>query len=87
MRIKPSDMLDKAYLKERAKLIDLKKAKTPAFGQPSKSGTVYLCAADESGMMVGNDVPGRSAAAQADVTVAECVPRVLEARGAADHRQ
>ena len=52
MRITPAQMLDKAYLKERAKLIDMKKAGTPSFGTPSKGGTVYLTAADESGMMV-----------------------------------
>ncbi len=52
MRITPTQMLDKAYLKERAKLIDMKKAGTPSFGTPSKGGTVYLTAADESGMMV-----------------------------------
>src|SRR3954469_8567310 len=52
MRIKPSEMLDKAYLKERAKLIDTRKAKVPSYGKPSKGGTVYLTAADESGMMV-----------------------------------
>ena len=52
MRVKPSELLDKAYLKERSRLIDPKKARTPTFGQPSKGGTVYLTAADESGMMV-----------------------------------
>jgi gamma-glutamyltranspeptidase/glutathione hydrolase len=52
MRIKPAEMLDKGYLKERAKLIDMKKAGNPAFGNPGKGGTVYLTAADESGMMV-----------------------------------
>ena len=52
MRVKPSEMLDKAYLKERARLIDMKKAGAPSFGQPGKGGTVYLTAADESGMMV-----------------------------------
>jgi len=52
MRIKPSEMIDKSYLKERAKLIDRKKAGTPIFGTPDKGGTVYLTAADESGMMV-----------------------------------
>jgi gamma-glutamyltranspeptidase/glutathione hydrolase len=52
MRVKPSEMLDKAYLKERAKLIDMKKAQAPAHGNPAKGGTVYLTAADESGMMV-----------------------------------
>jgi len=52
MRVKPSEMLDKAYLKSRAKLIDMKKAGTPVFGTPSTGGTVYLTAADESGMMI-----------------------------------
>jgi gamma-glutamyltranspeptidase/glutathione hydrolase len=52
MRVKPSTMLDKSYLKERAKLIDLKKARTPTHGRPPTGGTVYLTAADESGMMV-----------------------------------
>jgi gamma-glutamyltranspeptidase/glutathione hydrolase len=52
MRVKPAQMLDKAYLRERAKLIDMKKAGLPAFGKPAKGGTVYLTAADESGMMV-----------------------------------
>jgi len=52
MRVKPAALLDKSYLKERAKLIDMKKAVDPAFGKPAGSGTVYLTAADESGMMV-----------------------------------
>ena len=52
MRVTPAQMLDKTYLKERARLIDMKKAGTPSFGTPSKGGTVYLTAADESGMMV-----------------------------------
>ena len=52
MRVKPAELLDKSYLRERSRLIDPKKARTPSFGQPSKGGTVYLTAADESGMMV-----------------------------------
>jgi gamma-glutamyltranspeptidase / glutathione hydrolase len=52
MRIKPAQMLDKTYLKGRAKLIDMKKAGKPSYGQPSTGGTVYLTAADASGMMV-----------------------------------
>jgi gamma-glutamyltranspeptidase/glutathione hydrolase len=52
MRVTPEQMLDKGYLKERAKLIDMKKAGHPKFGKPGGSGTVYLTAADESGMMV-----------------------------------
>jgi gamma-glutamyltranspeptidase/glutathione hydrolase len=52
MRIKPSQMIDPSYLKQRAKLIDMKKAREPSPGKPGKNGTVYLTAADESGMMV-----------------------------------
>ncbi|MBI4203824.1 MAG: gamma-glutamyltransferase [Betaproteobacteria bacterium] len=52
MRVKSAELLDKDYLKQRAALIDVKKACTPAFGKPGKGGTVYLTAADESGMMV-----------------------------------
>ena len=52
MRIKPSQMLDPAYLKQRAQLINLKKAQNPGFGTPPRGGTVYLTAADASGMMV-----------------------------------
>jgi gamma-glutamyltranspeptidase/glutathione hydrolase len=46
------DLLDDGYLSERAKLIDLDKAKRFAPGTPPKGGTVYLTAADENGMMV-----------------------------------
>ena len=52
MRVAPAQLLDKGYLRERAKLIDMTKAGNPAFGTPARSGTVYLTAADESGMMV-----------------------------------
>ena len=52
MRVKPSEMIDKSYLKTRAKLIDMKKVRDPSPGKPGKGGTVYLTAADESGMMV-----------------------------------
>jgi len=52
MRVKPSEMLDKAYLKKRASLIDMKRAQVPNFGVPPHGGTVYLTAADASGMMV-----------------------------------
>ena len=52
MRVKPSQMLDHEYLKDRAKLIDMKKAQDPKFGTPPSGGTVYLTAADASGMMV-----------------------------------
>ena len=52
MRVNPTEMLDKEYLKARAKLVDMKKAGAPGFGKPGGGGTVYLTAADESGMMV-----------------------------------
>jgi gamma-glutamyltranspeptidase / glutathione hydrolase len=50
--VPPSALLDKAYLKERAKLIDPKRAKEFGPGKPPRGGTVYLTAADASGMMV-----------------------------------
>jgi gamma-glutamyltranspeptidase/glutathione hydrolase len=50
--IEYSQLLDTAYLAERAKLIDPKKATTPSHGTPGPGETVYLTAADESGMMI-----------------------------------
>ena len=50
--VKPQQLLDAGYLKERAKLIDPKKAQDFGPGKPPKGGTVYLTAADASGMMV-----------------------------------
>ncbi len=52
MECTPAQMLDPAYLKERAALIDMKKAQDFGAGNPAKGGTVYLTAADEQGMMV-----------------------------------
>ena len=52
MRVKTADLLDKEYLRTRSRLIDMKKARTPRFGVPASSGTVYLTAADANGMMV-----------------------------------
>jgi len=52
MDITPAQMLDPAYLKSRANLIDLKKAQNFQAGNPVKGGTIYLTAADENGMMV-----------------------------------
>lgn len=46
------DLLDDGYLSERAKLIDLQSATRFNYGTPPKGGTIYLTAADESGMMV-----------------------------------
>jgi gamma-glutamyltranspeptidase/glutathione hydrolase len=50
--VTPKGLLDPEYLKSRAKLIDPKKAQDFGPGQPPKGGTVYLTAADASGMMV-----------------------------------
>ena len=50
--VKPRHLLDKAYLKDRAKLIDPKRAQNFGAGKPPQGGTVYLTAADASGMMV-----------------------------------
>ena len=52
MDITPLQMLDDNYLDSRAKLIRLDKAGTYAAGRPYAGGTIYLTAADESGMMV-----------------------------------
>jgi hypothetical protein len=43
---------DKEYLRTRSRLIDMKKAQTPQYGVPASGGTVYLTAADATGMMV-----------------------------------
>ncbi|SEK07207.1 gamma-glutamyltransferase family protein [Paraburkholderia diazotrophica] len=52
MEVTPAQMLDDAYLKSRAKLIDPKRATHFGFGMPKSGGTIYLSAADERGMMV-----------------------------------
>lgn len=52
MRVTPQDMLDSAYLAERARLIDPNHAGDPGHGAPRPGGTVYLAAADASGMMI-----------------------------------
>jgi gamma-glutamyltranspeptidase/glutathione hydrolase len=52
MRVKNSGLLDKEYLRSRSRLIDAKKARAPQHGVPGRGGTVYLTAADASGMMV-----------------------------------
>jgi gamma-glutamyltranspeptidase/glutathione hydrolase len=47
-----SEMLDPAYLKKRAALIDPNRAQVFGEGHADKGGTIYLTAADERGMMV-----------------------------------
>ena len=52
MEVTPAQMLDDAYLASRARLIDMNRAQDFGAGNPVKGGTIYLTAADESGMMV-----------------------------------
>lgn len=52
MDVTAEQMLDDAYLAERAKLIDPTRATHFAPGLPASGGTIYLTAADENGMMV-----------------------------------
>ena len=52
MDIPVAALLDKAYLKSRADLIDTRRASAPPHGIPKHGGTVYLTTADASGMMV-----------------------------------
>ena len=49
MEVTPAQMLDKHYLKSRAKLIDPKKAKDFGPGIPKDGGTIYLGTADAFG--------------------------------------
>ncbi len=51
MPLRPERLLDTGYLQQRAALIDRKRAKPASAGTPS-GGTVYLTAADASGVMV-----------------------------------
>ncbi|HSS71772.1 MAG TPA: gamma-glutamyltransferase family protein [Casimicrobiaceae bacterium] len=52
MEVTPAQMLDGNYLESRARLIDPKRAQDFQHGTPPSAGTVYLTAADASGMMV-----------------------------------
>jgi gamma-glutamyltranspeptidase/glutathione hydrolase len=52
MSVSPASMLDSAYLAQRARLIDPKRAKRFEPGTPPQGGTVYLAAGDARGMMV-----------------------------------
>ena len=52
MDIRPQLLLDQGYLASRAQLIDMKRAQDFGHGTPPGGGTVYLSAADASGMMV-----------------------------------
>jgi gamma-glutamyltranspeptidase/glutathione hydrolase len=50
--VPPAALLDRDYLKSRARLIDMSRAQSFGHGTPPKGGTVYLTAADADGMMV-----------------------------------
>ena len=52
MNVSPAAMLDRDFLKRRAQLIDMKRAQDFSPSAELRGGTVYLTAADESGMMV-----------------------------------
>lgn len=52
MTVAAQQLLDPAYLASRAKLIDPNRATHFGPGVPDAGGTIYLSAADESGMMV-----------------------------------
>ena len=52
MEVTAEQMLDAGYLASRAKLIDPQRAQDFGAGNPVKGGTIYLTAADESGMMI-----------------------------------
>jgi gamma-glutamyltranspeptidase/glutathione hydrolase len=52
MELPTSALLDPDYLASRARLIDPQRAQDFGPGDPPRGGTVYLCAADERGMMV-----------------------------------
>ena len=52
MTLSSEQLLDPGYLRQRAALIDRTRAQDFAHGVPPSSGTVYLTAADASGMMV-----------------------------------
>ena len=52
LQVASAELLHADYLAERAALIDPERASDPAYGTPRRGGTVYLAAADASGMMV-----------------------------------
>lgn len=52
MKVRAEDLLNPAYLRKRASLINPQKAGHYPAGQPESGGTVYLCAADAQGRMI-----------------------------------
>lgn len=52
LSIDPQSLLDRNYLRSRAEEVDLERANEFAAGAPKQGGTIYVAAADASGMMV-----------------------------------
>ena len=52
MTVAPDALLAPQYLRERAQLIDRSRAQPFGPGEPPRAGTVYVCAADRTGMVV-----------------------------------
>lgn len=52
MELSAAQLLDPAYLKERARLVDPKRAQSHTHGLPPRGGTIYLTTADAQGRMV-----------------------------------
>jgi gamma-glutamyltranspeptidase/glutathione hydrolase len=52
MQVKPSSLLDRSFLKEKACAIGMDRACPSSAAVPCDGGTVYLTAADQKGMMV-----------------------------------
>ncbi len=52
MRISPAELVSKGWAARRRDALDLADATTPAPGRPAVGGTIYLCAADDDGMLV-----------------------------------
>lgn len=51
-KVTVEQLLDPDYLRQRAELIDIDQAQDFGAGNPVRGGTVYVTAADESGMMI-----------------------------------
>jgi gamma-glutamyltranspeptidase/glutathione hydrolase len=52
MKVQPAAFLDRSFLAERARTIQMDRAQFPTPAAPPEGGTVYLTAADQGGMMV-----------------------------------
>ncbi|MGH8801748.1 MAG: gamma-glutamyltransferase family protein [Casimicrobiaceae bacterium] len=52
MPFPPASLIDREYLRQRARMIDPKRAQAFGPGEPPRGGTVYIAAADAGGMLV-----------------------------------